>query len=106
MSSDYLSIGATPCGEDCAQVGSNNYSARVKRECAAFINQLRRQFGPEPEFASLRIKAFSHDFGTYYEVVCYFNDEDSKSVDYAFDIENNSPELWDEQAREELGIVV
>lgn len=103
---DYLTIGATPPGEECAQVGSDGYYERAKKECRAFLNQLKRQFGDEPKGADLRVKGFSHDFGTYYEVVCYYDEESEEAADYAFRLESETPEEWDAAARQELGIFV
>ena len=101
---DYIAIGSSPVDEDCAQVGSTEYDyyERAKRECTAFIHQLRRQFGEEPPSARLSVKSFSHDFGTYYEVVCYYDDEDEESMDYAFKLEAETPNEWDEKAKLEL----
>ena len=100
---DYIELGSTPYDEDCAQVGEANYRQLARFECQQFIAQLRRLFGPEPDGAELRVKAFSHDFGTYYEVVCYFDDTLPESVDYAFQCEgDNAPANWDDEARQAL----
>jgi hypothetical protein len=45
-----------------------------------------------------------HDFGTYGEVVCEFNDSDEEGGDYAANIENGCDE-WDEEAKKELGLI-
>lgn len=102
MARDYINIGPSPCGEDCAQLGSDNYGERARRECNAFREQLRRQFGPEPGSARLAVKSFPHDFGSYYEVVCYYDDSDETGMDYAFRLESETPENWDDIARAEL----
>ena len=96
----FVSLGSTPTDEECAQVGSPDYESRVIHECAAYINQLRRVFGDEPLGARLSRKTFQHDFGFYIEIVCYYENEEA--CKYAFNCENNQPELWDEQAKEEL----
>lgn len=107
---DYLNVGPTPCNEDCAQVGSENYFQRSLKECNSFIGQLRRQFGNEPKGARLYIKSFPHDgfkMGQvihYHEVVCEFDDEDPEAEDYAFKCENESWQDWDETAKDELGL--
>lgn len=93
---DYLNIAATPVDEDCVPCGEN--LAKQRAECNAFIGQLRRQFGEEPEGARLSVKAFQHDYGTYYEVVCYYDDKYTESVDYAFKLEAETPEKWDDKA--------
>lgn len=101
---EYLEIGSTPAGEACVQVGDPTYFSRYRKECQAFINQLRRQLGPEPEGATLTIKGFPHDFGTYHEVVCRYDDRYPDSVQYAYDCEAKAPEYWDEDAKIELGM--
>jgi len=95
---DYINIGPSPCDEGCVQVGANNYQSESTRECARFILQLRRVFGPEPKGALLEIKSFDHDFGAYREVVCWYDDTLPESGEYAFNIEANTPENWDEEA--------
>jgi hypothetical protein len=99
---DYLSIGSSPCCEDCAQVGSDDYFDKSRIELRAFKNQLIRVFGEPPFGSELRMKAFPHDFGTYHEVVCYFNDNEPESVEYAFNVEGNAPEKWDVEALREI----
>lgn len=99
---DYISICSSPTNESCAQVGSDNYFTQSQKELKAFINQLRRKFGKEPGTAYLKIKSFPHDFGTYHEVVCYYNDEDEEAINYAFKLESETPEYWDEEAKKEL----
>ena len=99
---DYLNIGSSPACEDCAQVGRDDYFDRSRIELRAFKNQLIRVFGEPPFSAELRIKAFPHDFGTYHEVVCYFDDNEPESMEYAFRMENHAPENWDREALQEI----
>lgn len=102
---EYLELGPTPCSEDCAQLGTDGFQERVRREAAVYVRQLKRIVGsmgePVPESFSLGIRSFSHDFGSYVEVVAYYSDEASAHL--AFELEANIPEWWDEQARAELG---
>jgi hypothetical protein len=100
---DYIDIGCAPHCEDCAQLGSDDYQRRAASECAAYIRQLRRMFGPEPPGARLAIKSNDHDFGEYLSVVCWFDQDVPAAVDYAFHCEGQGPQLWDEQAQRELG---
>lgn len=95
MATDYLNLGPTPLAEDCAQVGEEDYHIRTILECRKYIRQLEHMFG-EPMQANCyyRIKSFPHDFGTYHEVVLYFNDEDDKAVEFAYNVEANLPENW------------
>lgn len=92
----YVSIGPTPAEEECAQVGDENYESKAIAECIRFIELLRKKFGPEPDGARLSSKSFSHDYGSYREVVCYYNDSKPDSVEYAFKCENEAPGTWAE----------
>lgn len=98
---DSLDLGSAPSGEECAQVGRDDYHDRARRECRAYIHQLRRTFGEEPAGARLSIKANDHDFGTYWSVVCSFDGGNEAATDYAYRCESG-PESWDEEARWEL----
>ena len=104
---DYISIGSSPSEEPCAQVGTDNYPTQSSRECLVFKHQLERMFPNPPEGAYLSVKAFPHDFGTYREVVCYYDDEDDgeeSSQSYALKLERETPSNWDDEAKKELGI--
>lgn len=102
---DYLTIGSAPADEECAQVGEPDYGNKARRECRAYIAQLRREFGREPEGANLVTRFFPHDSGTYLEVVCYYEDDVPESVEYAYRLERDALPNWDTQAAAELGIV-
>lgn len=93
---DFLHIGAAPAEEDCVQLGAENYSARASEECRRFIALIRKRLGQEPPGARLRVGSFPHDFGTYKEVVCDFDDEIPASVEYAFKVEAEAPSRWEE----------
>lgn len=99
---DYLEIGPVPAGEKCESLGPNYDEVRARRECYAFRNQLRRMFGPEPTGATLKVKSNPHDFGTYLEIACYYDDQNEEAMAYAFRCEAEMPESWDEAAKEEL----
>lgn len=94
---EYLNIGCTPYEEDCAQVGAPDYARRAWAECLRFIQQLRKAFGPEPDGAQLAVKAFPHDFGTYHEVVCYYDTDIPASIDYALQCEEEMPAKWEDE---------
>ncbi len=94
MARDYINIGSAPAEEDCAQVGEDNYAEKARRECARFIDLIRKKCGQEPPGARLATKSFPHDFGTYYEVVCYYDDEIPESIDYAYRAESEAPTTW------------
>jgi hypothetical protein len=99
---DWLDIGSSPPGESCAQLGSEDYHPRARRECRVYINLLRRVLGPEPTGAKLVIRSNPHDFGNYLSVVCQFDADNEPAVDYAYRCESKGPELWDAQAKREL----
>jgi hypothetical protein len=92
---DYFCIGPTPSNEDCAQVGQPNYRRKALAECERYIDLIRATLGPEPEGAELRIKGFDHDFGTYYEVVIWFEPDDVAAVAYAVRCEDEAPSTWE-----------
>lgn len=103
---DYINIGSTPCDEDCAQVGSQDYYSRARAECERFRNLLRKKFGPEPAGARLAIKTFPHEFGSYLEVVCYYEEgeyneetgetEQTESEKYALRCSDEMPKRWED----------
>ena len=100
---DYLDLGPVPANEDCAQVGSDDYTERARQECRVYIRQLERAFPQAAEKGvSFRLKSQPHDFGTYYEVFAYFNDENEVAVDEAYRIERSLPGDWDSDAQVEL----
>ena len=99
---DYCSIGCAPAYERCAQLGNDGYPIRARRECRALIGQLVRLHGEPPAGVRLAIKSCLHDFGTYYEVVCYFDPHDPEAESYAFACEDGLPEYWDEVARQQV----
>jgi hypothetical protein len=84
-------IGSTPPGEECAQVGRDDYWQRARPECLAYIKLLRRTFGPEPDAARLAVKSNEHDFGTYLSVVCYFDPNNEAAAEYAYRCESDGP---------------
>lgn len=101
---DYITIGCTPADEDCQSVGMPSYNpAEARRECEQFRNLIRQTVGPEIGTARLAIKSFSHDFGSYYEVVCYFDDHDEEAMDYAFHCESCSPTKWNGEGAQRFG---
>jgi len=93
---NFLSLAPAPVEEDCAQVGTDDYTARARNECRRFMALLRTKFGPEPEGARLAIKSFPHDFGDYLEVVCYFDETLPESVEYAYRCEDDLPATWED----------
>lgn len=91
--------------ESCAQVGSREYDYRdcALKEAKAYMNQIRRVYGPEPEGVRLGTKAHPHDFGSYY-TVCVFHDGSSIARLYAEACDDGRITEWDDDARIELGL--
>jgi hypothetical protein len=102
MSIQYIALGATPCEEECAQVGRPDYPERSKRECQVYQRMLERLYPAPNDQVRLVIKSSSHDFGNYREVCARFDDEDEPATDYAYELERESPTEWDAIARYEL----
>ena len=101
---DYLDLAPTPIDEPCAMVEkTGDYLPRMRAECKAFAHQLERTFPEALEAGcSFRVKSNPHEFGQYLEVQVCFNDNDEHQTHWAFMIENDLPEAWDDQARAEL----
>ena len=101
-------IGPTPSDENCAQVGSPNYNDLNMIEVAVFKNQCKRQFPNIPNGAYYIRTRNEHEFGTYHELGIKFEEDNEFEEDggeasnYAYNVENNVPEHWDEIAKSEL----
>lgn len=100
---NHITLGSSPTEETCAQVGTNGYFEIARCECKQFIAAIRRTLGPEPAGASLHVCAHRHDFGTYYEVCCLYDDDIELAVEYAYRCESNLPATWSDADRVALG---
>jgi hypothetical protein len=102
-SMEFIEIGPAPTCENCAQVGSDDYPVRSRRECAVFMRMLERMF-PVPDGLNVRfkVKAFNHEFGVYREVVVEYDGSSREGLEFALRAEREGPESWDEVARFEL----
>ncbi len=94
MARDYVEIGPSPAGERCVNVGEENYTVRARAECHRFIQVIRATLGEEPGTAHLYVKSNPHDFGTYLEVACSYDDDDEEGATYAYRCESDAPEYW------------
>jgi hypothetical protein len=92
---DYVFIGPTPCEEECAQVGEENYAERGRAECKRFIELIRKTVGAEPEGAALVVKGEQSEFGTYFEVAVRYDDNIRQAIDYAYKVEEQAPMYWE-----------
>src|SRR6185369_11315598 len=64
---------------------------------------LERHFAiPAGVSAQLMVKRFNHEFGSYREVCVSFDSESEAAIQYAYQVEVNCPQSWDETARYEL----
>jgi hypothetical protein len=99
---DELYLGPVPLEEECSQVGTPDYLEKSRKECRAYINQIKRKFGEPPMGAGLIVKSCPHDFGTYHEVVVVFDDLFPDSEEWAYSVDNDLPLTWDEEAKVEL----
>ncbi|MDR0578705.1 MAG: hypothetical protein LBI87_14535 [Candidatus Accumulibacter sp.] len=102
MSIQCLSIGATPCEEECAQVGRPDYEERSRRECLVFQRMLERLHPAPNAEAWLEVKSFAHDFGRHHQVCVCFNEQDEAACHYANRLERKMPAQWDAIAIYEL----
>ncbi len=101
---DELYIGCSPSDEDCASCGTSGYFERAAKELGAFISQLRRVFGVEPAGCRLKVKWERHSFGEIGGVFCVYDTDYPDTVRYAYRVEEECPDYWDDQARNELGL--
>lgn len=92
---DYIELGCSPAGEDCVQVGTDDYATKARAECHRYVELLTKTFGEPPAGSRFAVKSFPHDFGSYYEVVVYFDDDYPASEDFAFKVERALPETWE-----------
>jgi hypothetical protein len=93
---DYIPLGSAPADEDHAELSSPSYAVDAHKECRAYIQAIRRKLGPEPQGARLDVMAFPHESGTYYEVICRFDNAQQPAVAYALRCESRPPETWGE----------
>ena len=103
MAYEYLELGPCPYDEEPAQVGTEDYASRARKECSVLRRQLERQFPNCQELISLRIKSNSHDFGVYYEVAVGYDPNDEQAFRLALEMEENFPQNWDDLSLLELG---
>ncbi len=100
MARDYFDLGSSPPLEDCAQVGTEGYAERARRECRIWRDQITRTMNPT---LLLGIKVDSgHDAGTQYYVVCYYDPDVEAELEEMLRLESDVPEKWDDAAKAEL----
>jgi len=94
----HINLGPTPCDEACAQVGDLDYHEKNRIEGRRYIRLLKKIF-PEAETKGIRFgrKGFDHDFGSYYEIVAYFDHDNDEAMEFASEIESLLPANWEEE---------
>ena len=97
MAREWLELGSSPAEEECVQVTKEGgYLPAMRKECQRYIRTIRAELGEEPYGAALAIMSNPHDFGTYLDVVCYYNPNEEVAVEYAFNCDENAPSRWRE----------
>lgn len=103
-----IEMGPVPGEEDCAQAGEEEYSAKSRKECAAFKAQILRHYPiPDGVDAGIRICVFPHELGSYREVVLAYCD--MSGFEWANLVEKDVKNVlghWDDVAIQELGLKV
>jgi hypothetical protein len=94
---EYLELGPVPSNEECYQTGKDDYIL-IRSEASIYKKQLERMF-PDLWFS---VKAFDHEFGTYCEVVVYYNPDDEAEVNKVYEVESNLPQNWDLESLKQL----
>lgn len=103
-----VNIACSPLGEDCVQVSpASDYTPMMNKEVNAFKRMLERmtaagKYGDVGK-AFFKITTSQHDFGSYKEVEVSYDESDEVGCDFAYIVEGNIPEKWDDEARAELG---
>lgn len=99
---DYMTLSETPVDEECVSLGSSDYEEKQRMESDAYIRQLERLHPVRPKGCFFKAKAFPHDFGTYHMVCVCYSTLDDEGIKFAYEVENNLPLNWDEEAKKEL----
>jgi len=84
---DHLHVGPTPAEEECANIAEPRGDVANRAECIAYRHALERFYGEPPNEARFGIKSQLHEFGSYREVVIYYNPDDELEAAYAFNVE-------------------
>lgn len=85
---DFIYIGCTPSEETCFPAG--HPQARAE---AALYKRMLESLYPAPANCYFSVKGQPHDFGTYYEVVAVYDDEDEVGLEWALQAESGA-DYW------------
>jgi hypothetical protein len=92
--SDFLYLGSNPCDEVCVQAGTFDYRNNAMKECRRYKQLLETMF-PEWEANGCRFRLhFEHGDPIYIEVVVSYDRTRPESIDFAYNVERNLPEHW------------
>ncbi len=97
---EFLYLGSAPSEEQCVQViTGEDYLPAMVEECYKYKKYLENLFNiPDSikQSTYFSVKKENHEFGPYYEVVIYFDDENEDSLNFAYMIEDSLPTNWKE----------
>lgn len=100
---DYMELGSAPADEECVQVAEGvDYSGPMRAECKRYVALLDQVMPEPPGCCYFGVKSFDHDFGRYYEVVIWFDEDDDDEAAYACAVENHLPMLWSDTRKREF----
>jgi len=89
---NWLYLGPNPCEEECAPMDDPSaHIAEVRR----YAQLLKDKFLNIPDGAWFGVKREDgSDYGSYYEAVVYYLEDDEEASEFAFFVESNSPLTW------------
>lgn len=94
---NWLYLGPNPCDEECVQM--DDYSAH-KAEVRRYAQLLQDRFVNIPEGAWFGVKREDgSDYGSYYEAVVYYLEDDEEASNFAFFVESNCPATWKDTSK-------
>ena len=94
---NWLYLGPNPCEEEC--VNMDDYAGH-RAEVRKYAEMLKERFIDAPEGAWFGIKREDgSDYGTYYEAVVYYLENDEEASNFAFFVESNCPVTWNDTSK-------
>ena len=97
---NYLCLESAPADEDCKQVGIDSpleqkeEAIRFRRGLESFYKEKVDQLPDGDVFFT--IKRGFHDFGSYWDVIVKYNEENEDAEQLAIEIESTCPLTWAE----------
>jgi len=68
---------------------TKDYMKMARLEAHAYIRQITRVLGTNPEGTTFLLANCPHDFGTYIDIKFFYDDENEKHVDYMNSVESS-----------------